>query len=138
MTFGQKVVLVEPKDAEMALFKVNSGCRDGEVCNLRWDWEQDVPELGVSVFVIPASFVKNAQKRLVVLNRVARSVVDAQRGQHATHVFSYNGAPFDRMGNSGWKRAELQGVRVHDLKYTFGRRLRAAGVSFEDRSGRVF
>jgi integrase len=24
-------------------------------------------------------------------------------------------------------------VRVHDLKHTFGRRLRAAGVTFEDR-----
>ena len=24
-------------------------------------------------------------------------------------------------------------VRVHDMKHTFGRRLRAAGVSFEDR-----
>ena len=24
-------------------------------------------------------------------------------------------------------------MRVHDLKHTFGRRLRAAGVSFEDR-----
>ena len=30
------------------------------------------------------------------------------------------------------KKAELA-VRVHDLKHTFGRRLRAAGVSFEDR-----
>ncbi|MFM9847702.1 MAG: tyrosine-type recombinase/integrase [Hyphomicrobiaceae bacterium] len=27
----------------------------------------------------------------------------------------------------------LPNVRVHDLKHTFGRRLRAAGVSFEDR-----
>jgi hypothetical protein len=27
----------------------------------------------------------------------------------------------------------LTHVRVHDLKHTFGRRLRAAGVSFEDR-----
>jgi integrase len=27
----------------------------------------------------------------------------------------------------------LQHVRVHDLKHTFGRRLRAAAVSFEDR-----
>ena len=27
----------------------------------------------------------------------------------------------------------LSQVRVHDLKHTFGRRLRAAGVSFEDR-----
>ena len=41
-------------------------------------------------------------------------------------------------------RAALPQVRVHDLKHTFGRRLRAAGVSFEDRqdllghrSGRV-
>ena len=31
------------------------------------------------------------------------------------------------------KRAGLTRVRVHDLKHTFGRRLRAAGVSFEDR-----
>ena len=42
-----------------------------------------------------------------------------------------------RMLNSAWKRARtragLPQVRVHDLKHTFGRRLRAAGVSFEDR-----
>lgn len=31
------------------------------------------------------------------------------------------------------KRVELDYVRVHDLKHTFGRRLRAVGVSFEDR-----
>src|SRR5437588_11616417 len=41
------------------------------------------------------------------------------------------------MLNSAWLRARkainLPGVRVHDLKHTFGRRLRAAGVSFEDR-----
>jgi hypothetical protein len=40
------------------------------------------------------------------------------------------------MLNNGWKKARqlsnLQ-VRVHDLKHTYGRRLRAAGVSFEDR-----
>ena len=41
------------------------------------------------------------------------------------------------MLNSAWKaareRAGLPQVRVHDLKHSFGRRLRAAGVSFEDR-----
>jgi integrase len=41
------------------------------------------------------------------------------------------------MGNSTWyaarRRADLNQVRVQDLKHTFGRRLRAAGVSFEDR-----
>ena len=41
------------------------------------------------------------------------------------------------MNNTAWRsariRAGLPQVRVHDLKHTFGRRLRAAGVSFEDR-----
>ena len=123
--------------AEMALFKVNTGCRDKEVCNLRWDWECRVPELDTSVFIIPAELVKNNQDRLIVMNRIAKSVVDAQRGKHRTFVFSYQGKQMDRMGNSAWqrarKRAELPMVRVHDLKHTFGRRLRAAGVSFEDR-----
>jgi integrase len=56
-----------------------------------------------------------------------------------------------RMMTAAWKKAReraankweqatgqpcpegFRNVRVHDLKYTFGRRLRAAGVSFEDR-----
>lgn len=33
----------------------------------------------------------------------------------------------------GRNKASLNEVRIHDLKHTFGRRLRAAGVSFEDR-----
>src|SRR3990167_10898470 len=41
------------------------------------------------------------------------------------------------MNNSAWQRARkevgLPQVRVHDLKHTFGQRLRAAGVSQEDR-----
>jgi integrase len=63
--------------ARMALFKVNTGCRDQEVCGLRWEWEVAVPELETTVFLIPGHKVKNGDERLVVLNRVARSVVDA-------------------------------------------------------------
>src|SRR5262249_17769059 len=123
--------------AEMAIFAVNTGCRDAEICNLLWAWEVEVPELGTSVFIIPGSQVKNEDDHLVVLNRLARSVVEARRGKHVTHVFAYNGAPVQHMLNSAWKkarqRASLEHVRVHDLKHTFGRRLRASGVSFEDR-----
>ena len=123
--------------ADMSLFAVNTGCRDAEICGLQWAWEVKVPELDTSVFIVPGSDVKNGDERLVVLNRVARSVVEARRGQHATHVFTYNGEPTLRILNSAWKkarqRAGLSTVRVHDLKHTFGRRLRAAGVSFEDR-----
>jgi integrase len=81
--------------------------------------------------------VKNGEDRLVILNRITRAVVDARRGRHATHVFAFKGKPMRRMLYSAWKkaraRAALDGLRVHDLKHTFGRRLRASGVSFEDR-----
>jgi integrase len=123
--------------AQMALFTVNTGCRDQEVCNLRWEWEVVVPELGTSVFIVPGSQVKNGDDRLVVLNRTAKSVIESRRGINSEHVFTYEGRPVVRMMTPAWKRARaragLPQVRVHDLKHTFGRRLRAAGVSYEDR-----
>jgi integrase len=123
--------------AEMALFAVNTGCRDGEICNLQWDWEVQVPELETSVFMVPGQLVKNGDERLVALNSIAASVIEARRGKDPTYVFTYNGKPVARMLNGAWirarKRAGLPKLRVHDLKHTFGRRLRAAGVSFEDR-----
>ena len=56
---------------------------------------------------------------------------------NAALVFVRRGKPVSQMLNGVWLRARtragLPQVRVHDLKHTFGRRLRAAGVSFEDR-----
>jgi len=143
----------------MALFKVNAGCREQEVCKLRWEWEIDVPELGTSVFLIPAEFggrteksgVKNREERLVVLNDIAKSIIEGQRGRDDEWVFPYEGHALHRMNDSAWRSArtkaskkwqeeygkqphpDLERVRVHDLKHTFGRRLRAAGVTEEDR-----
>ncbi|HNP62446.1 MAG TPA: tyrosine-type recombinase/integrase [Woeseiaceae bacterium] len=126
-----------PHLAEMALFAVNTGCRDAEICNLQWDWEVKVPQLETFLFIVPGQFVKNGDERLVVLNDIACSVVNSRRGKHRTHVFAYREKPVTRMLNSSWCRVRkvvgLPMVRVHDLKHTFGRRLRAAGVSFEDR-----
>ena len=48
-----------------------------------------------------------------------------------------SGQRLARMLSTGWRTARrlagLCGVRVHDLKHTFGRRLHAVGVNFEDR-----
>ncbi|MEM7704833.1 MAG: site-specific integrase [Pseudomonadota bacterium] len=124
----------------MALYKVNTGCRQKEVCQLRWNWEVAVPELGTSVFVLPSNRdfrTKNGRERLVLLNTLAREVVEEQRGKHPEFVFTYQGRPTLKLLNSSWKsariRAGLPDLRVHDLRHTFGHRLRAAGVSYEDR-----
>lgn len=122
---------------QMALFAVNTGCRDQEICRLQWNWQVDVPELNTYVFIIPRNFVKNRQHRLIILNQQAKEVIEAQRGNHPVHVFIYRNKPLTRMLNSAWLRARMKAqlphVRVHDLKHTFGRRLRAANVSYEDR-----
>lgn len=156
----------------MALFDVNTGLRDQELCGLEWAWEQRVPELDTptikrSVFLLPSSVTKNGRPRLAILNDVAQSIVESQRGEHDTYVFTFLDFRGERtrlgtLRNSGWiaarrrasarYREELgrqpakgfQRIRAHDLRHTFGRRLRAAGVSLEDRqdllgheSGRV-
>jgi integrase len=165
----QTLLLHELPDylARMALFKVNTGTREEEVCGLKWSDEVEVPELRTSVFIVPGSQVKNEQDRLVVLNRIARSVIDSVRGQHPEFVFvrfpkppkaklgcervTPGPVPVKTMNATAWKSGRVRAakkwevrsgrtapegfrrVRVHDLKHTFGRRLRAAGVSFEDR-----
>lgn len=72
-----------------------------------------------------------------MLNSIAARVIQEVRGLHSIYVFTYQGKCITQMLNSAWKKARIRsglpGVRVHDLKHTFGRRLRAAGVSFEDR-----
>lgn len=154
-------------NAEMALYKVNTGSREQEVCQLRWEWEHPIPEIKSSVFVVPAwvnedtGMVKNREDRLIVLNTVAKSVIDARRAERPTthletcsihhdqpcncaytYVFTYKGHRVGKMHNTAWKNAwkaaglptdrnTLKGV--HNLKHTFGRRLRAAGVPLETR-----
>ena len=99
----------------------------------------------------PASTIHILRHRLVVLNPIARSLVEAQRDVHPSRVFTYRDRPVGNMYNSAWKRARIaaakahaqahgeaiswgfSNLRVHDLKHTFGRRLRAAGVSLETR-----
>ena len=144
--------------ANMALYTVNTGCRDEEVTGLQWAWEQRTTIRGAerSVFVLPTT--KNGAPRAVVLNDVAQSVIDAQRGLHPVYVFVYKagkGAEYQRVNavnQSAWRKARvraaekyLQAIKsvppasfrdlhFHDLRHTVGRRLRAAGVVNETRA----
>jgi integrase len=121
----------------MALFKVNTGCREQEVCGLKWDWEYPLPELNTSVFVIPSALVKNRENRIVILNDEAKRVIEKVRKKHSIFVFTYQNHKIQRMNGNAWrkarKRAGLPLVRVHDLKHTWGYRLRLASVPEEDR-----
>lgn len=138
--------------AAMALLAVNTGLREQVVCWLRWEWETHLPELDATVFVVPGRRIqysnevwlgtKNKSDQVVVLNRVAKSVIEAQRGQHPEYVFCFRGKRVGRMHTTAWKRAWREvGLPTdgryskgpHNLRHTFGRRLRSVGVPLETR-----
>jgi integrase len=149
-----------PERRQIALFAVNTGLRDQELCRLQWSWEIRVPELDTptlkrSVFVLPADFVKGKRARVVILNDFAQAILEDVRGQHRRYVFTSKHNLSRRRLNhviaASWRNARVrasqrymecfgvpapegfQRIRVHDLRHTFGRRLRAAGVGLEDR-----
>lgn len=141
------------------LYDVNTGLREDLICGLRWVWEHQVPELGRSVFLIPgdARGVKNGEDWLVVHNRIAQSVIESVRGQDPEYVFIWKrrvrndagelvevSSPLKSLTNTAWQTAWKQVESlpqdaskwrkgVHNLRHTFGHRLRAVGVSNETR-----
>ena len=90
---------------------------------------------------------------MIVLNDVAQAVLERARGRHRRFVFvsRRRRAPFAHLRSTGWNAARSRAadrypewfgmeapagfrrVRVHDLRHAYGRRLRAAAVSLEDR-----
>ena len=126
---------------DMCLFNVNTGCRRNEVCQLRWEWLVKRDD-GLWYFEIPGDFVKNGLLRVVVLNDIAKSVIQRHTGDHPEFVFVYRGDPVKWMNGTAFKKARkraakkiasIRNVGIHNLKHTYGARLRAAGVPEEDR-----
>jgi integrase len=91
----QRLLLSEltPDLARMALFLINTGIRDQELCSLRWGWQQ-----ADDLFILPGQCSKNGEERFVVLNAIAQSVLSEQRGRHEHLVF-----PRTRVYSKGWK-----------------------------------
>ncbi len=106
----QKLLLkhLPPHAQRMALFKVNTGTREQEVCQLEWNWKIDIPELDTSVFLIPGELTKNTDERLVILNKVADVNVKAQIGRHPTRVFTFKNRPVNSLLSTAWKRARQE------------------------------
>jgi len=108
----------------MALFGINTGARQEEICGLKWSWEQRVPELDTpeirrTVFVLPGSATKNGEPRVLVLNDVAQSVIEEVRGQHRTYVFTYldrNGERHRvaRVNNQGWRAGRRRAAAKYE------------------------
>jgi integrase len=80
--------------------------------------------------------------RVIVLNDIAKSVIQKRMGEHLKYVFVYKDHPVNGMNRTAFRKARkratiklpnLRNVGIHNLKHTYGARLRVAEVPEEDR-----
>ena len=106
-----------------------------------------MPEIKRSVFGVSAESFKTKRRHMMLLNDGAWAIVQRRRGVDSKYVFTYQPVAKEGMPAKAHRRVETQNntafqktredvglrqVRVHDLRHTYGQRLRDAGVSEED------
>jgi len=144
LTYDEQTKLLAKMPREAAnfcLFLVNTGLRYREAAELMWS---EMVEGSPAFILAPERHKGGTDNRIVVCNSIAQKVVDDMRGMDSKYVFGTHGTqPFRTEFNHAREDAELDavtthngqpsGVRFHDLKHTFGARLRASGVTLEQR-----
>lgn len=145
--------------SDMALFTVNTGARQNEVCQLRWSWEEEVVGLPagheeIIIFRVPGEYTKSGEERLLICNKLAAAVINRRRKNYRDEVFlrrrnntqdfvfvNPKGHYLRVMNNNPWRRAwEQAGLPVskkirrgvHVLRHAYGSRLRNVDVVRED------
>lgn len=105
--------------ADMATFSLATGLRAANVTGLEWSQVDEERKL---CWVHPDQ-AKARRAIAVPLNGEALSIVQKQKGIHATHVFSCRGKPIVQVSTKAWygalKRAGIENFRWHDLRHTW-------------------
>jgi integrase len=113
---------------DMAVFSVATGLRQSNVTKLQWKQIS----LERRHLWISADQYKNGKAHSVPLNAAALQVLEKRKGDHPTHVFSYEGNPIVQVNTKAWrnalKRAGIENFRWHDLRHTFATWHREAGT----------
>lgn len=126
--YARLLAELPPHLADMAIFSVATGLRQGNVKSLRWNQVS----LDRGCMWVPASEHKNGKWHSVYLNSHAMDVLLRRKGDHPTHVFTYEGQPIVQVNTKAWRnalvRAGIEDFRWHDLRHTFATWHREAGT----------
>ena len=124
--FVRLLAELPPHLRDMAEFSVATGLRQGNVTRLQWKQIS----LERQHLWIAADQHKNGHA--VPLNAMAMAVLERRKGDHRTHVFTYEGEPIVQVSTKAWrsalKRAGIENFRWHDLRHTFATWHREAGT----------
>ncbi|MFT4998108.1 MAG: integrase [Chitinophagales bacterium] len=111
---------------------INSGLRDLELYDMQWENLLNLPgDIMGFISRNKGPRKEKVREKLIVCNKHMREVIERKRVEHSIHVFSFRGSPKKRGRGTGWRTGVMKSgldVTIHDLRHTFGHRLRATGV----------
>lgn len=115
----------------MVLLSINTGLRQGELFNLRW--ETDI-NLERAILTVNGKTAKSKKTRHIPLNREALSALREWRNQTPTNEFVFSSKDGKRFNNvrKSWDslltKANINNFRWHDLRHHFASKLAMVGV----------
>ena len=119
---------------ELVIFAANTGCRQGEIINLRWD-EVDLKGCRMTLGN-REHLTKSKRVRSIPLNKLALGVLEKRKDKSASElVFALDGSPVDPTKLSKRfkryvKKAKLnEDLHFHSLRHSFASWLVMQGVS---------
>ena len=115
--------------ADMALFSLNTGLRQRNVLELKWE---QINLSRKTAWIYPDE-AKAGRAIGIALNQTALAVLEKQMGKHPSFVFTYpSGRPVKSISSRIWKNALAEAgitdFRWHDLRHTWASWLVQAGV----------
>ena len=144
LSWDEEVVLMKHLPrwlGKMIKFTLLTGCRDQEVCSLKWNYLVKADDMWF--FKLPWYLTKSKIDRPVVLNSEAKAIVSSHVGNGSEYVFpSPNGSKLYQMNQVDYQKARAEAgkeipsilnTNIHSLRDTFATRLKDAGVAKEER-----
>lgn len=102
---------------------LNTGMRRGEILNLKW------PQIDFEKRVVYVIKTKSSRNRIVPMNatlyHTLRALKNEANGSEKIYPFKYVQGAFEKAR----KDADLNGLRLHDLRHTFATRLIQSGAN---------
>jgi len=111
---------------------LNTGMRKGEILNLQWI-QVDFKNRTIRVEKTKSEKIRYVPMNDAVFNKLSRLKV----GFHGNQLVFFNpetGKPYvdlKRQFRNACRKADIKGLRFHDLRHTFATRLREKGVALE-------
>lgn len=120
----------ERSSADAILFMLLTGCRKSEALNAKWDHL----DLAQRIWTKPSSETKQRREHRVPYSSVVAEILEQRRDKaNGAYIFpGSSGAPLRevrRTWQSACRTAQLENIRVHDLRHTFASLVASSGQS---------